>query len=172
MPVDYKTIISNLMQDLPFISAVCVIEGKTDVVYSTNNWDIKTEIGNLISSWSSMNAESIMISGVKYIMRLCTSERLVASSIGGTGHIIGTKDDERKIIARIEPDGIIGFAYMEMAKALTSLSTKRPYIDESIQLGQKSQMIRGVAPTGECMRNKEILYAKKTQKSSHRKAGI
>lgn len=37
MPIDYKTVVSNLMQTLPFINAVAVIKGTENVVYSTTN---------------------------------------------------------------------------------------------------------------------------------------
>ncbi|MHA1282516.1 MAG: hypothetical protein ACTSQP_08395 [Promethearchaeota archaeon] len=136
MPVDYQTAVYNLMQAEPAIIAVAIIEGKDTIVYSTDNWDISADVGRVMSSWASQNAQFIMISGVKYSMLQCTSERLVATSIRGEGHIVGAKDEERKIIAYVEPEGNMNTAYMETARALASLSTKKPYLDDSAQLGR------------------------------------
>jgi len=128
MLVDYKIAISNLMQTLHFINTVAVIEGTDNNVYLTDNWDIKIDVNKLISTWSSMKRQPIMISDVKYLIRICTSDRLVVSSIEGGGHIVGVKDDERTMIALIEPDGIIPFTTAEMNKILASFSTKKPYL--------------------------------------------
>jgi methyltransferase (TIGR00027 family) len=127
MQAKYETTVINLMHALPFINAVVVIERTADIVYSTTTWDIKPDIARAISNWLSKNTDSIMIAGVKYTIRLCTNERLVATSTSGEGHIVGAKDENRIMIARIEPDGIIGFAYMEMIRALTSLRSERVY---------------------------------------------
>ncbi|MHA1150016.1 MAG: hypothetical protein ACTSR8_17405 [Promethearchaeota archaeon] len=138
MPVDYETGVYNLMQAEPAIIAVAIIEGKNDIVYSTDNWDISADVGRVISGWSSQNAQFIMISGVKYSMLQCTTERLVATSIRGEGHIVGAKDDERKIIAYVEPEGNMNVAYVETARTLGLLSSKTPYIDPNQQLGKQS----------------------------------
>ncbi len=139
MSVNYEAILSKLKQALPYVISVALIEGKADIIYSTDNWDIKADINKLISNWSSMKTNPIMFSGIRYIIRLCSNERLIATSIKGEGHIVGAKDDKRTIIVRIEPDGIVGFAYMELARALASLSGKGTYIDKSEQLGLKNQ---------------------------------
>ena len=98
MPLDPETAIYNLMQSEPTIIAAAVISG-TNIIYSTDNWDISADVGRVVSSWSSMNAQFIMISGVKYSLLQCTTERLVATSIRGEWHIVGAKDDEHKVIS-------------------------------------------------------------------------
>jgi methyltransferase (TIGR00027 family) len=160
MPVDYQPIVSSLMEDLLFINAVAIIEGKANLVYSTKKWDIRADISEIISTWFSMKARSILISGEIYIMRQFTIDRLVATSISGKGHIIGVKDEERIMIAQIEPDGIIAFTTMEMARILASISTKKPYLEEKVQLGQKNQVRLG--PTSSILEKKQILDDKQT----------
>ncbi len=160
MPVDYKTRVFNLMQTLPFIKAVAVIEGIENVVYSTTNWDINIYVNKLISTWSSMKRQIIMISDVKYLIRICTTERLVASSIEGRGHIVGVKDNERAIIALIEPDGIIPFTTSEMIKILASFRLKKPYLDDTIQLGKKKKEISSIATIKESIKVKKLLIKK------------
>ncbi|TFG06752.1 MAG: hypothetical protein EU539_06765 [Promethearchaeota archaeon] len=143
MPVDPETAAYNLMQSEPTIIAVAVIKGN-DIIYSTDNWDISADLGRVLSSWASMNSQFIMISGVKYSMLQCTTERLVATSIRGEGHIVGAKDEEHKIIGYVEPDGPMNAAYMDTARALSSLSSTGPYLDETAELGTVSA---GPAPS-------------------------
>ena len=131
---DYEGAVNYLMSSEPSVIAVAIVEGR-DVVYSTDNWDVSPDIGRVLSAWSSMNAQFIMISGVKYSMLQCTSERIVATSIRGEGHIVGAKDEERKMISYVEPDGPMNAAYMQCARALQMLSGKTSYLDASAELG-------------------------------------
>ena len=147
MPIDPQTAISNLMQSEPSIIAAVVLRGK-DIIYSTDNWDVSGDIDRVVSSWSSMNAQFIMISGVKYSLLQCTTERLVATSIRGEGHIVGAKDEEHKIIAYVEPDGPMNAAYMDTARTLASLGSQGPYIESSTQLGTKATTMGSVSSPG------------------------
>ena len=135
MSVDPETAVYNLMQSEPNIIAIAVIQGK-EIIYSTDNWDISDDIGRVVSSWASMNAQFVMISGVKYSLLQCTNERLVATSIRGEGHIVGAKNDEYKVIVYVEPDGNMSAAYMDTARCLSSMSASRPYLDSSAQMGK------------------------------------
>ncbi|MHA2366859.1 MAG: hypothetical protein ACXAC7_23105 [Candidatus Hodarchaeales archaeon] len=138
MSVDPATAIYNLMQSEPTIIAAVVLRG-SEIVYSTDNWDVSADMSRVVSSWASMNAQFVMISGVKYSLLQCTSERLVATSIRGEGHIVGAKDEEHKVLAYVEPDGPMNAAYMETARILRSMSSTGSYIDPNAQLGQKGQ---------------------------------
>lgn len=135
MSVDPETAVYNLMQSEPNIIAIAVIQGK-EIIYSTDNWDISDDVGRVVSSWASMNAQFVMISGVKYSLLQCTNERLVATSIRGEGHIVGAKNDEYKVIVYVEPDGNMSAAYMDTARCLSSMSASRPYLDNSAQMGK------------------------------------
>jgi hypothetical protein len=135
MPSTPESAVYNLMQKDPSIIAAAVLQGN-NVIYSTDNWDISADVGKVVSSWNSMNAQFVMISGVKYSILQCTTERLVATSIRGEGHIIGSKDDEHKIIVYLEPDGEPMGATMDTARALAELSSKSSYLDDSAQLGK------------------------------------
>jgi hypothetical protein len=145
MSIDPQTVISNLMQSEPSIIAAVVLRGK-DIVYTTDNWDVSGDIDRVISSWSSMNAQFIMISGVKYSLLQCTTERLVATSIRGEGHIVGAKDEEHKIIAYVEPDGPMNAAYMDTARALALLSSRGPYLESNAQLGSRAATMGSASP--------------------------
>ncbi len=135
---NYESAVSYLMESEPSIIAVAIIEGR-NIVYSTDNWDITPDASKVTSAWTSMNAQFVMISGVKYSLLQCTAERLIATSIRGEGHIVGAKDENRKMIVYVEPDGPMNAAYMETARAIQKLSSAGAYISANTQLGQKSQ---------------------------------
>jgi hypothetical protein len=135
MPSDPQTAVYSLMQKDPSVIAAAVVQGNDNILFSTDNWDISPDVSRVISSWNSMNAQFIMISGVKYSILQCTSERLVATSIRGEGHIIGAKDDEHKLIVYLEPDGEPMGATMDTARALSEMSSKNTYMEPNAQMG-------------------------------------
>ena len=142
MPNDPATVVYNLIQKDPSIIAAAVVQGRDNILYSTDNWDISSDVGKVISSWNSMNAQFVMLSGVKYSVLQCTSERLVATSIRGEGHIIGAKDEEHKILIYLEPDGEPMGATMDTARAVSELSSQQSYIEPNSQLGTTSGNIQ------------------------------
>ena len=129
--LEYETCVNNLMQLVPSIWAVAIVEGENDIVYSTDNWDICADVENVCSSWNSMKAPFIMVSGVKYIMLECEIDSIVATSIKKEGHIVGVKDEERKIITYVEPDGDRKAAIVELSRVLGAMSSKKPYKDSN-----------------------------------------
>jgi len=139
MPTDPATVVYNLIQKDPSIIAAAVVQGSDTILYSTDNWDISADVKRVISSWNSLTAQFIMISGVKYSVLQCTSERIVATSIRGEGHILGAKDEEHKIIIYLEPDGEAMGATMDIARALSQLSSKQSYMEGNSQLGSASK---------------------------------
>ena len=86
------------------IIAVALVQGKDTILYTTDNWDISPDIGRVISSWSSLNALIIVISGIKYTVILCTSDILVAYSLKGNDHIFIAKEEDYTLILHVEPD--------------------------------------------------------------------
>jgi len=136
MPVDPATAVYNLMQKDPSIIAAAVVQGRDSILYSTDNWDISADVAKVISNWSSMNAQFVMISGVKYSVLQCTAERLVATSIRGEGHILGAKDEEHKLIVYLEPDGEPMGAAMDTSRAISEMSSKSSYMESNSQLGK------------------------------------
>lgn len=147
MPVDPQTAVSRLMKKDPSIIAAVVITGKSDIIYQTDNWDVSPDIDRVVSNWVGQNAQFIKISGVKYSMLQCTTERLAATSIKGEGSIVAAKDNEHKLIAYVSPDGDMRGAMMDTARALAEMSSEGSYIDDDSQFGQKAQQM-GSASTG------------------------
>ncbi|KKN20039.1 hypothetical protein LCGC14_0939560, partial [marine sediment metagenome] len=117
MPESPENAINSLMQNDPHIIAGAVLKG-SEIVYSTDNWDISADIGRISSSWMSQNAQFIMVSGVKYSVLQMESERLVAMSYKGEGSIVASKDDVHKLIIYLDPDGYALGAVMEVQRAV------------------------------------------------------
>ena len=147
MPLDPQTAVYNLMQADPHIIAAAVIAGKSDIIYSTDNWDISADIGRVISSWIAQNAQFIMVSGIKYSILQCEPERLVATSIRGEGSIVAAKDDEHKLIAYLEPDGYAPGAAMDVQRTLSTMSSKTPYLGDEVQLGKTAPAAASTTPS-------------------------
>lgn len=136
--VDPQSAVYKLIEKEPNIIAAAVLKGKKDIIFQTNNWDIRPDIDSVISSWIGQNAAFIKISGVKYSMLQCTEERMAATSVKGEGSIVAAKDDEHKIIAYVSPDGDMRGAMMDTARALSEMSSKEAYIGEDTQLGTQA----------------------------------
>ena len=135
--IDYSKAVNSLKQSDPNIDSVAILEGKDDLAFSTANWDISEELSKIISIWDSMSGVSITISEKKYSILQSTPERLVATSIQGGGHVVGAKDDERKILCHVKKQGKMLTAYVATARALKLMSSKEPYLAEEAKLGEE-----------------------------------
>lgn len=156
MPTEYETLILNLVRDKPFINAVLVIEGARKLVYSMGNNSIRKDIRKLLSSWVAKKTGSIFLSGKECMIRICTDDKLIITSLSGDGHIIGARDDERKIIVHIEPDGIIGLAYMEIAKILLLFRSDGSRLKDEKELKQSGEIQSRITSIEGTMVNEEI----------------
>ena len=135
--IDYSKAVNDLKQSEPNIDSVAIVEGKDDLAFSTENWDISNELSKILSIWDSLSGISITISDKKYSILQSTPERLVATSIQGEGHIIGAKDDERKVISHIKKQGKMLTAYTATARALKLMSSKEAYLADDAKLGKE-----------------------------------
>ncbi len=148
MPETPEGAINSLMQNDPHIIAGAVLKGK-EIIYTTDNWDISADIDRVVSSWSGQSAQFIMVSGVKYSVLQIGAERLVAMSYKGEGSIVGSKNDEYKVIVYLDPDGYGIGAAMDVQRALSSLSSQESYMDANAQMGEKGTQMGGAASAGE-----------------------
>ncbi len=122
--VNISAFINDLLQLVPSIYAVVVIKGR-EMVFTTDNWDISQDIIQICSSWDSMNAPFIIVSGIKYTMIQCEIDSLAATSVKGEGHIIGVKDEERMIITYVEPNGDKRAVIVEISRLLINMNSKK-----------------------------------------------
>ncbi len=120
--------------------AATIIKGENDIEYSTENWDISNDIDEINLAWESEEYKTLIISNIKYVIIQRTPERLVGIDPSNKGGILGFKDEERKVICKIAPDGLKRLGMMEVSRILGKLSSKKPYIDFDTQLGKVEEL--------------------------------
>ena len=135
MKLNYKDLILNLKKILPFINSVAILNDEK--VYSTDNLDDIEKYRKIAYIWSTMEREPFNISEKKYFIRVSTNNRFIASSSIGEEHVVGVKEEEKMMIAIIEPDGVIPYTSAEMLKVLASLKQNKRYYDENNKLNPK-----------------------------------
>jgi methyltransferase (TIGR00027 family) len=131
MNMDYQAIFSRLLQVLPFINSVIIFQGQYQILYSSEKWAYKSDLDKIIKPWLALKPATINFPGQKYIIRVFTDNRLVATSIKSDGHIVGVTDKTLTILSHIEPDGIIPFVFRELLNILDAIRTNKPYLIES-----------------------------------------
>ena len=114
------------------ILAVTIIRPTSnEIVYQTNNWDITADIANIMSAWSS-NQPSINITGVKYSSISITPDRLIATNIGGQGHICisksQVKDRSMIIVCYLTADGNAQAGYIDSSRAMNNMLLNIPHL--------------------------------------------
>lgn len=135
MSFDYKDLIFNLKKILPYINSVAILDKAN--LYATDNVDEIENFRKIAVIWSSMKRQSFDMSGIKYLIRVSTNNRFIATSSLGEGHLVGVKEEEKMMIAIIEPDGVIPFTFVEMVKVLETLKQSKSNYGENINLKQK-----------------------------------
>ncbi|HEY0090720.1 MAG TPA: hypothetical protein VGB37_17855 [Candidatus Lokiarchaeia archaeon] len=144
---NYESLISDVMKTIPSIYAVAILEENNKIVFSTNNWDISNDSENVCSNWDAKKATSLFVSGIKYTIIQHEIDSLVATSLKGEGHIIGIKDDERKIITYVEPNGDIKGAIVELSRILRAMSSREPYFNSEAKFSERFSEPRKGADT-------------------------
>jgi len=135
MTLNYKEIIVNLKNILPFINSVAILDEVN--INATDNVDEIENFRKIAVIWSSMKRQPFDISGIKYLIRISTINRFIASSSVGKGHLVGVKEEEKMMIAIIEPDGVIPFTIVEMLKVLAALKQNKLNYEENVNQKQK-----------------------------------
>ncbi|MHA2007495.1 MAG: helix-turn-helix domain-containing protein [Promethearchaeota archaeon] len=117
-----------------------IIEGEKNIVYSTSNWDISKDIDIINNIWNSNEVGDINILGKKYIIIQNTAERLIATSHQSEEGIVGYRDEERKIICKINIEGMkIQSFLIQLSRVLSTISSKKPYISENLILQRRPE---------------------------------
>jgi sugar-specific transcriptional regulator TrmB len=122
------------------IISTIIIEGENEIIYSSDNWDISEDLEKINSLWNSKNLGELIIENVKYKVIQNSSEKLVAINLEKKGSIIGFKDDERKIISKIEPGESAYLGLIETSRTLGELGKKKPYLNPKTILGKNKEI--------------------------------
>lgn len=107
-------IFRNLVSVNNTIGAIAVLDNSGKVVFATQNWKVNGD--ELINSWRKKDP-SVSIQSVKYSTLSVTEERLIATNVGGKGHIVmSTVGDKGIVIAYVTPQGDPGGSYADICR--------------------------------------------------------
>ena len=91
------------------VIAAAIVQGNDTILYSTDKWDFSDDFIKFLSTWNSIKAKSIKISGVKYAILQSTSRRFVATANKGKTHIVGAKERDKTLFLYLKPNGKVAF---------------------------------------------------------------
>ncbi len=134
----------------PEIIAAVIIDGKNNILYSTDNWNISEDIEVVNSIWGNKEARYLYLSGNKYTILQNTLERLIAVTFNKTKKkvisqesIVGFKDSERSVLCKIPKNSKGQFSLYAVPKTvniLRELSSKEPYMGSDTTLGNLEEL--------------------------------
>ncbi|MFX1259032.1 MAG: hypothetical protein ACFFAN_14330 [Promethearchaeota archaeon] len=125
--VKYKSIVKNLQKKYSDAAKVVVVSTSGKIIYTTDNWNVKSDIKGVLASWASGNAQFVNIDGVRYSVLQMEPERFIATNRKKKGHLVGaaTPDMDRYVIAHIKPKakGWFHMAYPTVARAAAMMKS-------------------------------------------------
>lgn len=137
------TALDKYMKPDTKIVSTAIIKGEETIVYSSDNWDISNDIEKINISFvefKELESRSIKISGEEYLLLNTTQERLMGTNLKTRYNIVGFKDDERKMICKIENEVFAGLGLMQASRILHELSSKKAYLDPGASLGKTEEL--------------------------------
>jgi DNA-binding MarR family transcriptional regulator len=137
---EIKAAIEDIIKSEPEIISLAVIEGENNVVFSSDNWDISNEIERITTVWRELKSKRVVISEIEYIIIQSTLERFIAINIEKGGSIVGLKDEERRVICKLDVEGSLFLGLKEASQELRKRSSKKPYMDPHISLGKTKKL--------------------------------
>ncbi|MHA2034892.1 MAG: helix-turn-helix domain-containing protein [Promethearchaeota archaeon] len=137
---EIKTEIEDILKSEPEIISIAVIEGENNVVFSSDNWDTDNDIERITTTWQELKSKRVVISEIEYIIIQSTPERFIAINMEIGGSIIGLKDEERRIICKLDVEGSLFLGLKEASQELRKRSSKEPYMDPQTTLGKTEEL--------------------------------
>lgn len=103
---------------------------KENILYSTDNWNIKPDIKNIISNWRTEKNQFIIISGTKYSILQLGPDRLIAFSKGLQGCIVAASNNIYYLFLYVSPGGDVTSTAIDTQKTFGNLM-KLPYFEKN-----------------------------------------
>ncbi|WEU39983.1 MAG: hypothetical protein OdinLCB4_005805 [Candidatus Odinarchaeum yellowstonii] len=102
------------------IGATAVIKMTGEIIYQSPNWSVDGV--HAINVYKNREP-SIIIQGVKYSVIDVNEDRLIATNVGGQGHIVGAvAGGKALLIGYVSPNGDARTAYIQIDKTARQLS--------------------------------------------------
>jgi hypothetical protein len=143
---NYKSLVKDLQKHYPDASEVVIVDRSSKILYSTDNWNVKSDIKDLLSSWGSGNAQFVNLNKIRYSILQMEPERFIGTNRHKKGHIVGasTPDGNNYMIAHIKPKakGWFHMAYPAIARAAAMIEkgSKSKFIEAKFDLSSESEV--------------------------------
>jgi len=136
--VNFKNVVKKLQSHYKDAKSVAIIAANGKLLYSTKNWNIKSDIKSLLASWASNSAQSVTVDSIRYSIVQMEPERFIATNRHKKGHLIGatSPDGEKYMIAQISSraKGWFHLAYPAIARAAAMMSkgVKSDFVETTV----------------------------------------
>ncbi|TFG08113.1 MAG: hypothetical protein EU539_03255 [Promethearchaeota archaeon] len=124
--VNYKKIVKNLQKNYSDAAEAVIMDRSGKILYTTDDWNVKSDIKGVLSSWTSGHAQSVNMNGIRYSILQMEPERFIATNRKKKGHLIGaaTPDGNILMVTHIKPKakGWFHMAYPAVARAAAKIS--------------------------------------------------
>jgi hypothetical protein len=152
-----KSVVNKLQHHYKDAKSVAIISKSGKLLYSTKNWNIKSDIKSLLTSWTSNSTQSVIVDSIRYSIVQMEPERFIATNRHKKGHLIGATSPDRGnyMVAQISPKakGWFHLAYPAVARAAAMLSkgTKSGFIESEVDIekGDLTQTYQNLSKVGE-----------------------
>jgi len=143
---NYKSLVKDLQKHYSDASEVVIVNRSGKILYSTDNWNVKSDIKDLLSSWGSGNAQFVNLNKIRYSILQMEPERFIGTNRHKKGHLVGasTPDGDNYMIAHIKPKakGWFHMAYPAIARAAAMIEkgSKSKFIETKVDLSSESEV--------------------------------
>lgn len=123
----YEEAVNDLQENYKNALCSAIIDGSSNILYSTDNWDISNDIKNIMAAWRSGSARFVKIStwDMKFSVLQTDIVRFISTNFGKKGHLIGaaTPDQSYYMVSFIGPeaDDWMHGAYPSIARSVAML---------------------------------------------------
>lgn len=104
----YEEAVNDLRENYKYALCSAIIDGSSNILYSTDNWDISNDIKSIMAAWRSGSARFVKISSwdMKFSILQTDPVRFISTNFGKKGHLIGatTPDQSYYMVVFIGPE--------------------------------------------------------------------
>jgi len=139
---DFKNVVSKLQHHYKDAKSIAIIANNGKMLYSTKNWNIKSDIKNLLASWTSNSAQSVTVASIRYSIVQMAPERFIATNRHNKGHLSP------------KAKGWFHLAYPAVARAAAMISkgSKSTFIETDVDTEEAENLAKsynGLSKVGE-----------------------
>jgi len=148
----YEEAVSDLQENYKYALCSAIIDGSSNILYSTDNWDISNDVKNIMAAWRSGSARFVKVSSwdMKFSVLQTDPVRFISTNFGKKGHLIGasTPDQSYYMIAfvGIEAEDWMHGAFPSIARAVAMLVGASSATETSkFEVGPKNEDSNSIA---------------------------